>query len=770
MLIGVTHFFRDEKAFEQLAKQVIPEMIARIPPEEQIRVWVAGCASGEEAYSVAILLAEQSEAAGRSGDFVVLATDAHEDSVATASRGIFTEDAIKGVSPERLQRFFVEAPGGYGVTESLRRHVVFTRHDLLRNAPFTKLDLITCRNVLIYLEPQAQQRVLSFFHFGLKHKGYLWLGPSEVLAEYQQEFDTINSRWRIFQKRRNVQLPLDLRFAKTLRDSVSNPLSQRNVPQKREREQLALFSHLLTEHMPPSVLIDESRTVLHTFGEIESLLKLRKGHFSADVLELVNEELKVPLSAAIQRVLRQKQTVQYHNVPSKQERPRFFNLTVTPIKLGDSKAIRLLIKLEPRQSSGIGADTDSTEFDLAAVSNERMETLENELRHSQQDLQVSNEELEASNEELQASNEELHASNEELQSTNEELQSVNEELHTVNIEYQRRIDELTLLTNDMDHLLESTTVAMILLDANLKIRKWTPLLKDMLGAEPDHIGESIQQLARDLAIPRLEEDVQAVVTGGEVSDHEIEGPSGADLLLRVLPYRVDKQIDGVIITIFDVSVLAQTREELREAIGRRDRFLAMLSHELRNPLGAILNAAELIRTGDGTNHDNRDRSINTIYRQVTQMGRLLDDLLDVSRITSQKLQLRNQPLNLTAALQDWAESAGYLTQEVTFEVDIPAEKLVVDGDAVRLQQMVMNLLSNATRYTPKGGHVKLSLRSDNGQAHISVQDNGIGIKPADQKRIFELFVQADRLEQSSMSGLESDCYWSVPSRNCTADR
>ncbi len=748
LLIGVTHFFRDQDAFDQLAGHVLPKIVDSASPDDQIRVWVAGCASGEEAYSVAILLSELTENKRRPGGFVVLATDVHEDSVAKASRGIYTEEALKGVSDERRSRFFVRMADGYRVTDQLRQNVVFTRHDILKNAPFTKLDLVTCRNLLIYLDKDAQHRVLSFFHFGLKHKGYLWLGPSETLADFEQEFSTVNGRWRMFQKRRNVQIPVDLRFTKEIRkpDQVSQRVGAKRRP---EPEQAKFYSQLLTEHMPPSLLIDDAHQVLHLFGDVESYLQLRKGSFSSNVHDLIKEQLHVPVSAAVQRAIREGTMVRYRNIPMKSNDSNFLTLTVAPVS-GQHESQTYLIKFEPSTSSESSAK--GVDYNPSEISNQRMESLEQELRESKENLQASNEELEASNEELQASNEELHASNEELQSTNEELQSVNEELHTVNAEYQNRIEELTVLTNDMDHLLESTGVAMLLLDANLRVRKWTPLLGKMLGTEPDGAGATVQQFATNIGLPRLVEDAQTVFEGGDVGENEVTNEAGQSILLRILPYHVDGRIDGVIVTCYDVSVLSRVQEELRNAIARRDQFIAMVSHELRNPLGAIVNATELANR-ESDQPESRYRPLKTIARQVQQMSRLLDDLLDVSRITSHKLQLDLQTFSLTERAKDWAEAATHLLKDVEFHTQFSDEPLVVRGDPVRLQQVVMNLLSNATRFTPKGGRIDFRLTGDEGHAILQVQDTGIGIKPEDQNRIFDLFVQAGRLRDSAEGGL-----------------
>ena len=750
LLIGVTHFFRDQDAFAQLAEHVLPRIVDSAARDDQIRVWVAGCASGEEAYSVAILLSELTERKRRPGSFVVLATDVHEDSVANASRGVYSEEALEGLSNERRTRFFLRTAEGYRVTDQLRQNVVFTRHDVLKNAPFTKLDLVTCRNLLIYLDKDAQHRVLSFFHFGLKHKGYLWLGPSETLADFEPEFSTVNGRWRMFQKRRNVQIPVDLRFTKEIRKPVQ--VSRReSIKRRPQPEQASLYIQTLTEHMPPSLLINEAHQVLHLFGDVETYLQLRKGSFSSNVHDLVKEQLRTPVAAAVQRAIREGTTVQYRNIPTKLKDSEFLNLTVVPVNDGQNETQAYLIKFEPKLSSN-SPSPKSVDYNPSEISDQRMESLEHELRESQENLQASNEELEASNEELQASNEELHASNEELQSTNEELQSVNEELHTVNAEYQNRIEELTVLTNDMDHLLESTGVAMLLLDSDLRVRKWTPLLAKMLGTEPDGVGTTIQQFARSIAMPRLVEDAETVTEGGDVGEYEVTNESGQTILLRTLPYRVDDRVDGVIVTCYDVSVLSRIQEELRNAIARRDQFIAMVSHELRNPLGAIVNATELANR-ESDQSESRHRPLKTIARQVQQMSRLLDDLLDVSRITSHKLQLDFQTFSLTERAKDWADAATHLLKDVDFHTEFADDPLVVRGDPVRLQQVAMNLLSNATRFTPKGGRVDFRLRMDGGHAVLQVQDTGIGIKKEDQNRIFDLFVQAGRLQDSAEGGL-----------------
>ncbi len=762
LLIGVTRFFRDRDAFAQLESAVVPELVRRAATEEEIRVWVAGCATGEEAYSLAMIIHEQLAAAGQPINVKIFATDVHRVSLDNAGAGLYGEEALQDVAPERLERYFHKGPGGYRVSPDLRQMIVFAKHNAINDAPFTKLDLITCRNLLIYFQPQAQQKALSLFQFGLKTGGYLFLGPSESPGQLLDELEIVDSHWKIYKKCRDVRLPVDLglplrRGAPALHSTkmVSAPSPTATA----DPSLIGAYDKLLDRYMPPALLINERHELLHVFGGAECYLKTRSGRPSGDALEMLDRELRTAVTGAVQRALRDLTPVSYSGVRvgDNGDGTRL-RVAVEPVDNPRSRLAQLLILIEPMEAPEAEARTEAaerTEASMRQVSADHIESLESDLRYTKENLQATIEELETSNEEMQATNEELVASNEELQSTNEELQSVNEELYTVNGEYQKKIAELSEMTSDMDNLLESTDVGTIFLDRDLNIRRFTPQIGLEFHLLPQDIGRPIDSFAHNVEHPELIDDLRRVVQTEQPCEREVRDRQGKWLFLRILPYRTKaKRIDGVVLTLIEITQVKRAQAELSNAVERRDEFLAMLSHELRNPLGAILNASHVIdqmTVENATLHE----PIQVVRRQGRLMSRLLDDLLDVSRVTQNKIELHTQELDLRATVESAIESAQPLidSNQLTLETSFADEPLSVVGDPARLQQVISNLLANAAKYTPPGGRVTLVTGIEANDVVVRIRDTGVGLPSNETESIFELFVQSDHALDRSDGGM-----------------
>lgn len=762
LLIGVTRFFRDREAFEKLEKDVIPDLIRNNVDDDGIRVWAAGCATGEEAYSLAMIIHEQFEKANLPLKAKIFATDVHRASLDFASAGVYGGEALTEVAPARLERYFDKQRDGYHVVPELRQMIVFATHNVISDAPFTKLDLITCRNLLIYFQPIAQRKALSLFHFGMKTGGWLFLGPSENPGEVLDELDVIDAHWKLYRKRRDVKLTsgMELPMSKGLQVarafSIPAPAESKGLP---DAGLLGAYDDMLNKHMPPGILINEKRELLHTFGGAERYLRMKPGRPTGDILDMFDRELRTAVTGAVQRVLRDRTTVSYSGVRVQTgEQEENIRVSVEPIDNPRSRLSQLLILMEPIRHPASGADRipiADVDEDMRQMSEARIETLEDELRYSKENLQATIEELETSNEEMQATNEELVASNEELQSTNEELQSVNEELYTVNAEYQRKITELSELTSDMENLLESTEVGTIFLDRELNIRKFTPQIGQEFHLLAQDIGRPINNFAHNIMHPELIEDLRRVAESECRMEKEVQDRQGKSLYLRILPYHTRaKNVDGVVLTLIDISPVKKAQRQLAEAVRRRDEFLAMLSHELRNPLGAILNAMHVMERLDVEDETVRS-TFEVVRRQGRQMSRLLDDLLDVSRVTQNKIELHMEPTNLRSIVESAVDAARPLMQagELRFTTSISDEELVVFGDEARLQQALSNLLTNAARYTPAGGEISLQAGLENGEVVFTVTDNGVGIPPDELDSIFDLFVQSNHTLHRADGGM-----------------
>jgi two-component system CheB/CheR fusion protein len=885
LLIGVTRFFRDERAYLILEQEILPALL-RENSEEPLRIWVAGCATGEEPYSLAILIHDLMLVLNVTRQVKIFATDVHRGSLERASRGIYEAEAVAKVSPDRLARYFLRSGDAYQVVPELRQMIVFACHNVIKDAPFTRVDLVSCRNLLIYLQPSAQQNALALFHFALKRGGTLFLGPSESTGNLAREFDTIDKHWRIYRKRSDVRAapepPLPNATHTLPQLSSTLPAAGRYSL----TQLLGTYDALLDELVPPSLLVSDRGELIQSFNGASRLLQLRDGRHDLDIFDLVGPDLRMVLVGGLKRALSEPQPIVFKGVrigPPGDESP--YRLTMRRIQNRSGGLRHVLITCEPMQTvSGPEAlVVPQREFDLEQVSREQLGNLEAELTHTRENLQAAIEELETSNEELQASNEELQASNEELQSTNEELQSVNEELYTVNSEYQRKIAELVELTNDMDNLLSSTEIGTIFLDKQLQIRRFTPQIAAAFSLVPHDVGRSIETFAHKLEHPELLDDLRDVLAGSPPVERELRGVRAKSFFLRILPYRTKGAIEGVVLTLIDVSGLKaaedalfheryllnsllftipdaiyfkdangrfiranhamaerlglhdprqivgkaalelparevaealdradeevlqsgtaqhykleqrsqpdgspiwdlvtrlplkdpdarvvgiiaiirnvteqkQAEEKIQEAVRRRDQFLAMLSHELRNPLGAIVSATTLLKAGDETTAAMHERLFDVLERQSQHMARLLDDLLEASRVTQNKIELRRSLLDLRANVREAAEAMRgvFEARQMEFTMELSADEMYVDADPTRLQQIQVNLLTNAAKYTPARGHVRLSLRREGDIALISVRDDGAGIAPDMLESVFEMFVQSHRTLDRAAGGL-----------------
>ena len=563
LLIGVAKFFRDPQAFEILQRTVISKLV-REAADDSIRIWVAACASGEEAYSVAILLDEELRRAQRDIDVKIFASDAHYGSLQFAAKGIFSSEAVSEMSEERRKRYFTRASDGYHVNRSIRNYVVFASHNIINDAPFTQMDLVTCRNMLIYLQPGAQRKALGMFHFALKPNGVLFLGPSESTGELSEEFKALDSKWRLYAKRRDVRLPLGLQVATGRRPErlphVSLPTA---APRSNRVDQdlIATYDQLLAKLMPCSILVSESGDILHVFGGAERFLKNRGGRPSNHVLEVVDESLRTSISVAWHHAMKKGDSVRTASATyDSTEGQEDVRITVTPMSDGKTGPNNFLIAIEVTGS--VVSALDPIDASAQEMHQSRVEGLENDLKFSQENLQSALEEMETSNEELQASNQELIASNEELQSTNEELHSVNEELYTVNAEHQRRVEELAIANDDMDNLLATTRVGVIFLDRDLYIRRFTPEIARVFHLTNHDTGRSMEHFAHALNHPGLTKQLRRVIDTQEELEMRVSDRSGTHFLLRILPYRSGDTTEGLVLTLIDITSLTTAEAEI----------------------------------------------------------------------------------------------------------------------------------------------------------------------------------------------------------------
>ncbi|SIQ88750.1 two-component system, chemotaxis family, CheB/CheR fusion protein [Paenibacillus sp. RU4T] len=574
LLIHVTHFFRDPEAFDIIREKVLPKLVrAKLQNKStELRIWTAGCSTGEEAYSIGMLALEVLEQEGLQNRFSIriFATDVDKQSIDYANHGVYPLSIGTSVSKARLDKYFVRHGDTYQVTRELRRLIVFAPHNLTKDPPFSNLDLISCRNMLIYLQPEMQQKVLSLFNFALTPGGFLFLGPSETVGRQDHLFEPANGKWNIF--RHKIQRKNSASGATLLMDgarSLSTPgeLRERRKQQagadaQENRRQSQFYSTYVNEHMPPSLLVDEKLDIQHLTGNVQPFLSPMEGRPSWNRQKMLEPGLAVAVMTAVQQIRSGLDEVVFrHLVVQTASGEQRINVTVRPFsKTGAAFAGSMLIILELAPELD---EVPTASIDLNDSVRRQMAWLEQQLRSTEDKLQSAIEELEASNEELQSTNEELIASNEELQSTNEELQAVNEELVTINTEYQFKIQELTELNNDMDLFLVSTKIGTIFLDTQFCIRRFTPAVTKEIHLLHVDIGRPFHHISHQFYYDQFVEDASRVLQSLRSLEKEIKSRSGRWYKMRMMPYRTLEHLTkGVIITLVDITELKEANEEL----------------------------------------------------------------------------------------------------------------------------------------------------------------------------------------------------------------
>jgi two-component system CheB/CheR fusion protein len=563
LLISVTNFFRDGEAFAAL-ERTIPELFAGKGPGDQVRVWVPGCATGEEAYSLAILLCEHADGLDDPPEIQVFATDIDAQALRFARAGVYPATIAADVSPARLARSFEREGERYRVAERLRERVLFAEHNLLKDPPFSNLDLVSCRNLLIYLQRDAQRRVFELFAFALREPGFLFLGTSESVEGTKGFFSTVDAQQRLFRRRGIVPRP---RFLAT-----SPPTTHAGAPEPREDEAPpsldALHRRLLLQHhAPPSVIVSQGHEILHVAGDVSRFLTFAPGRPTTDLLKVVRPALRPELRTALFRAAEQKRPTDRRRLRVQIDgEPVYVALTVRPLREADGAdgLVQIVFEEEPADAP---VPTDGEESPAVEHLEDELEQTQRRLQSTVEEYETSNEELKASNEELLSMNEELRSTTEELETGREELQSMNEELATVNQELKTKIAELGRANADLKNLIDSTDVATLFLDGDLRIVRFTPRLGELFNVLAGDRGRPIAHLTQKLAYGAFLDDARSVLDSLDPAEREVEGANGRRFLTRIVPYRtVGGRVDGVVATFLDIT----RRVEAEEAAHRRE--------------------------------------------------------------------------------------------------------------------------------------------------------------------------------------------------------
>ncbi|SHJ27324.1 two-component system, chemotaxis family, CheB/CheR fusion protein [Hymenobacter daecheongensis DSM 21074] len=605
LLIGVTRFFRDPEAFEQLRQHLLP-VLRQKEPDSTIRVWAPGCSTGEEAYSLAMLLRECLDAPGAAPHLKIqiFATDINAEAIDFARGGLYPDNIAADVGPERLQRFFVKTDGGYQIGKEVRDAVVFALHNLNKDAPFTRLDLLCCRNLLIYLSAELQRNLIPVFHYALNAGGVLFLGPSENLTGFQDLFAPLDVKWKL-SRRLDVPSPLNrlLNFPFSLARHpavlASAPDAMPSSPLRKVGPFAALVQKaLLQAFSPPAVVINAKGEILYVHGRTGRYLEPAPGLGTMNIFEMAREELNFEISGAVHRATTQHHDVVVDNVRVKTEAGhQLLRLSVKPLDATEGLAGLLLVAFEevptPRKvrtgGPGRAAAAEHGRDALVATLDKELQYTKHRLQTTIEEMEISLEELKSTNEELQSANEELQSTNEEAMTNKEEMQSLNEELMTLNMQHQSKTDELSQAANDMKNLLDATEIATIFLDNDMVIKRFTPPVARIIRLLPADVGRPITHFASNLRYDSLVRDVQQVLDRLVSLQTNIQTTTGEWYVMRIMPYRtLDNYISGAVLTFTDITALKRLEEQLQASTAYAEgivetvrEMLVVLDEELR---------------------------------------------------------------------------------------------------------------------------------------------------------------------------------------------
>jgi two-component system CheB/CheR fusion protein len=780
ILINVTDFFRDPDSFEILKSQVFPALVKNRPLGAAIRIWVPGCSTGEEVYSIAISLIEFLNETGTQYPIQIFATDISEKVINKARLGIYPKSISKHVTKKRLDSFFDKAVDDYKIHKRIRDVCLFSTHDVTSDPPFAKLDLISCRNVLIYFTPVLQNRVMPIFHYALNPEGFLWLGKSESPGFFSKFFHVVEKTQKVYAKSKTKN-PVQFSYSSMLsRENLGASRKVYSIAQNDTDFQKEADRLILSKFAPPSVVINGNFEILQFRGRTVPFLEPANGQPSLNLLKMARPELLASLRSTIQSVKKENKPVRreglHFDVDGQYIRVDIEALPVNPqIPLRDRTFLVLFKKAAASESLYVSKSMKAKKGGKKPVRDRKDKQIAElvqelaEIKDYQQSLieqyEATQSEVTSANEELQSTNEEFLSANEEIETAREELQSTNEELVTVNEELQIRNSDLTTLSSDLNNLLASIEIPVLIVGGDHRVRRFSPNAKTAFNLIPSDIGRPIGDITSNfsLSLDALISEVTETLVAKEL---EVQDFNGFWLRVQCRPYRtVDNKIDGAIIALVDIDALKQkegmiteTLKEADKANLEKDVFLAMLSHELRTPLSAILTWSQLISQGK-IDFEKAKQGALVIERNAKVQSQLIDDLLDISRIIAGKLALDIKVVNPGIIVRSAAEVVLPMAEKkaIRVEIDLNEGSEMIHADPARLQQIIWNLLTNAIKFSPKNSIIKLELRyignSSKRFVQIKVSDQGKGIPPDFLPHIFNRFSQTDSASTRLNGGL-----------------
>ena len=726
LLIGVTAFFRDPDAFAALEKNVIAPLVEAKHNDEAIRVWVPACATGEEAYSIAMALIEHLDQAHKHCPLQVFASDIDDAALAVARSGLYPENIAASLSPERLQRFFTKEDHSYRVKQLLRESITFAAQNLISDPPFTNLDLISCRNVLIYLNSDVQRKVLALFYFALHDGGCLYLGHSETASQQETLFEPLAKQWRIYRRSSsvrppNVDFPISSRINRSTLPSTASiansGLQLQSYSKEHSRFSEITHQHLLQEFAPAAVLVNQQYQILYFSGPTSRYLEQPSGIPTHDLFTLARHELRPKLRIALRRVADQDQRVTMGDVVLTRGKDRVrVKVSMKPIKVPKLADTLVLITFEDCPEESL-SPPDKQDKKTANLSSDKalIQQIEDELHATREDLQSNIEELESANEELQAANEEVMSVNEELQSSNEEmesskeeLQSMNEELTTVNNQYKDKVEELAKSNDDVTNLLSSTNIATVFVDTELRIGRFTPATEGMLNLISTDIGRPLSDIRPKFIDSYLLDDVQRVLDKLSPVESEVTTESGDCYIRRILPYRTsDNHIAGAVITFIDISERKHAEEQARRlATVVRDSNDAVTLQNLQGNITAWNRGAEKLygwSEQEALKKNICDILPESSHAKVPDLIKRIVEGERVSSIETQRVTKDGRKLAVWLTITPLRDQRGQIVAIATTERDI-SERRHADDTLRKAKKEAELALAAKSRFLATASH------------------------------------------------------------------
>lgn len=809
LLISVTNFFRDPESIEALAKNVLPAIVERKREGDHLRVWIAGCATGEEAYTLAILLNEAADTPITPLQIQIFATDLDAEAIAVAREGYYSEAEVADVSPQRLRRFFARQHDGYRIRRELRETILFAVHNVIKDPPFSHLDLASCRNLLIYLNRAAQARVLEVMHFALNPGGHLFLGASESIEGSVDLFSIVDKEHHIYQGRpvpTRVTLPIpEVTFKPALLMPVGKERSEEEARAIERLSYVDLHQRLLEEFAPPSVVVNEEYDIVHLSERAGEFMQIRGGEPTNNLLKLIRPEMRLDVRTALHEALKKRAQVQTRAIEvSTTHGTKRVNVLVRPVlREGDPNHGFILLVFQEKSRAQRRDKTPTVTLPVEPIARQ----LEDELMHAKSQLratveqyEIQQEELRASNEELQAMNEELRSAAEELETSKEELQSVNEELTTVNQELKIKIEELSQANNDFTNLMNSTDIGTIFLDRDLRVKQFTSRAVDAFNLIPADRGRPLADITHKLNYEHLLQDVENVIETLHKFQREVETVDNRWYLLRILPYRTrEDRIDGVVITFLDITASKASKRDLEAArtqleawVGERTRELEAANQSLWTEvserrqsetarvriLNQLVNAQEAERRRLARDlHDQLGQQLTALRLKLESLkgeaGKReklqvdMDQLLDLtsqldSDVDFLAWQLRPVALDdlgladaLRVYVRQWSDHVNIATEfhSEGLENDRPSPE--IENHLYRIAQEALN---NVAKHS-EASRVDVLLERRDGHAVLIVEDNGKGFSVDNQRDASAIGLTGIRERASLLGGsmeLESE--------------